>query len=190
MVSRPGNPGGGLSPVLFLEGVRGVVGGEAVDHIQVFPQRIHILLGGQARADFGSTADLTPDPSPELGEGRSVGFGQEQMMRTDLAGDFDAAFLGGFDEQDFFFQRDVRDVDWAVVNGCDQDRGRHAAAFGMRHDGQSLRAQARNAASRESCHPGAVRRRSSRGTFSARRLWGQGRRRSAALSGPAPRNWA
>ncbi len=60
-------------------------------------------------------------------------------MRRHLAGDREAALFGGLDEQNLLAQRDVRDVDRAVVDGRHQDGGRHAAAFGMHHDGQVRR---------------------------------------------------
>ena len=60
------------------------------------------------------------------------------MVRADLAGDLDAAFLGRLDEQDFLFQRDMGNVDRPVVDGGHQDGGCHAAALGMGHDGRFL----------------------------------------------------
>ncbi len=57
-------------------------------------------------------------------------------MRRDLAGDFQAAFLGFADQQDFFAQRDMRDVHAAVEQLRHQQHRRHAAALGVCHDGQ------------------------------------------------------
>ena len=51
---QPGETGRGIFPVFFGQGVRGMVGGKTVDHIQVFPQGFHILFGRQARAHFAA----------------------------------------------------------------------------------------------------------------------------------------
>ena len=38
-------------------------------------------------------------------------------MRADFARHLDSPFLGGFDQQHFFLERNMRDVDGTVVDG-------------------------------------------------------------------------
>jgi len=105
-----------------------MVGGEAVNHIQIFPQAIHILLRCQSRADFAASGCETCQV-----------FIQKQMMRANFAGHFDSTFLCGFDQQDFLFQRNMGNMYRTVINGGEQNRGSHASAFAMRHDRHILR---------------------------------------------------
>ena len=60
------------SQSLFFEGVRGVVGSEAVDHVEVGPQGVEVFLRGEAWADFKTP--LAPTlPSPIFSENRGGG---------------------------------------------------------------------------------------------------------------------
>lgn len=67
-----------------------MVCGEAVDNVQVLPQRIHVLPGAQHGSHLRSPiADL-----------RQVVVAQEQVVRCHLARHLDALLLGGPDDQD------------------------------------------------------------------------------------------
>ena len=78
----------GIFGVFFCSGMRGMVGGEAVDDIHVLPEGIHICLGCQARADFLAAA-LQP----------CILFSsKKQMVRTNFTCNFDPFFLRCFDQ--------------------------------------------------------------------------------------------
>ena len=102
---QPGEAGRRVVAVLFLRGVRRVVGREAVDDVEVIPQR---LLVGRGWRAAGRTS-LRPKPSAAMSSWR-----QEQVVRRHLARDLEPGFLGAADQQDFLAQRDVGDVDRAV----------------------------------------------------------------------------
>ena len=53
---QAGEAGRRVGAVFFRQGVRGVVGGKAVDHLQVVPQRLPVGRGRQARAHFAAPA--------------------------------------------------------------------------------------------------------------------------------------
>lgn len=70
--------------------VRGltVVGGKAVDDVQVFPQRLHVLPGSQHGSDLCSP----------IADVRDVVLAQKEVMRRHLTGDLDALLLGSTDD--------------------------------------------------------------------------------------------
>ena len=73
-----------------------MVRGEAVNHIHVFPQGIHIFLRSEARTHFAAAG-------MPMRNGGNIILREEQVMRADFAGHFDSAFLGSLDEQNFLF---------------------------------------------------------------------------------------
>ena len=75
-----------------------VVCGEAVDDVQVLPQRLHVLECSQHGSDLRSSfADLP-----------NVFLTQEEVMRCHLAGDLDALLLCCSDDQDLEKEEEVR----------------------------------------------------------------------------------
>ena len=72
--------------LFFLDGMGGMVGGEAVNHVQVLPEGVLVYLGAQYRADFGKA-------STDVGD---VVLGEEEVVRGNLAGDRQAARFGFF----------------------------------------------------------------------------------------------
>lgn len=67
-----------------------VVGGEAVDDVQVFPESLHVLVGPQHGSDLrSSVADLC-----------HVILAKEEVMRRHLTCDLDALLLRRPDDQD------------------------------------------------------------------------------------------
>ncbi|HEY9075093.1 MAG TPA: hypothetical protein VIO61_01025 [Anaerolineaceae bacterium] len=101
---QPREAGHGTGGFLFCQGVGGVVGGEAVDHIEVVPERLHIGRRSQAWAHLAAPA-----------QARQVGFREEQVVRRHLAGDRQPLLLGGADHQDFLAARHVTDVHGALA---------------------------------------------------------------------------
>ena len=83
-VSKPGKPGRRILAVLLGRRVRRVIGGEAIDHRQVFPQRLLVGLGGESGTDLAAPRS----------EARNILLGEEQMVRGHLAGDRQPLFLG------------------------------------------------------------------------------------------------
>ena len=85
---QAGESGGRIGPVLLGEGVRGVIGGKTVDHVEVVPQRPSIVGG--------------PQPGPDLGPtGREIGcLVKEQVVRRNLATDGDAPLFGAGNRSD------------------------------------------------------------------------------------------
>ena len=98
MVSRPGNPGGGLSES-FSARVCGAWSVAKQSITSRFCQR-------------ASTSSFAPPSADGPRYGRDVrvemagisSLDKKQMMRTNFTRHFDAAFLGGLDEQNFLFQ--------------------------------------------------------------------------------------
>lgn len=67
-----------------------VVGGEAVNDVQVFPQSLHVLVGSQHGSDLRSPiADLC-----------HIFLTKEEVMRRHLTCDLDALLLRRSDDQD------------------------------------------------------------------------------------------
>lgn len=67
-----------------------MVRGEAVNNVQVLPQRLHVLTGAKHGAHLRSAA-------PQIGH---VVFAEEEMVRGHLTRDVDPLLLGGSDDQD------------------------------------------------------------------------------------------
>ncbi len=110
---QAGHAGRRMLAFFFGDGVRGVVGGDAVHHVQVGPQRV--AVGGGAQGGFHV---------PERPQSLRVGFGEEQVMRRDLAGDGRAALFRRVDERDFGGATHVAEVHWLIVGlGQSDDPG-------------------------------------------------------------------
>ena len=64
---QPRESGRGIGSALLLDGVGRVVGGDAVDHVEVLPQRVAVLLRHQVRPHLQKKSSIDfrdPDPDP------------------------------------------------------------------------------------------------------------------------------
>ncbi len=105
--------------VLLLQGVGGVVGGEAIDGFEVLPQGPAVGGGGQRRPDAASA------------DAGNVLFPEEQVMRADLTGHRSAPFLVGPDQLDLVPTSYVAHVDGATEPVRDLEDALHRRTLGM-----------------------------------------------------------
>lgn len=105
-----------------------MVSGEAVDDVQVLPQRLHVLAGSQHG----------PHLRPTTADVGHVILAQEEVVRRHLACHLDALLLGRPDDQDLLLLGHVADVDWPLVELSHHEDGGHRLLLGVGHDGQVL----------------------------------------------------
>src|SRR5215208_6741363 len=104
--------------------MRSMIGGKTINDVQVFPERVDIFLCCELWSYLSAPAfSLIPYPfkgGRVRGQG-NVSLCQEQVMRADLTRDFKTLSFRSFDEQHFFLQRDVRNMDRPVIDRSKQD---------------------------------------------------------------------
>lgn len=105
-----------------------VVRGEAVDDVQVLPQRLHVLAGAQHG----------PHLRPAAADVGHVLLAQEKVVRRHFARHLDALLLGRPDDQDLLLFGHVADVDGPLVQLSHHQDGGHRLLLGVGHDGQVL----------------------------------------------------